>query len=77
MGCEVSIQVHPMPPPEQDEPTAEAEPIKESKGSKVHPVEAEAEPIKNSNESTKLTRQDSLASTVTIMLDESDFQDAV
>ena len=72
MGCEVSIQVHPMPPPE-----AEAEPIKDSKGSKVHPMpppEAEAEPIKDSNESIKLTRQDSLASTVTIMLDESDFQ---
>lgn len=60
MGCEVSIQVHPMPPPDPPEPTAEAEPIKDSR------VKTE--------ESTKLTRQDSLSSTVTIMLDESDFQ---
>lgn len=69
MGCEVSIQVHPMPPPDP-EPTAEAEPIKDSK---VHPMP----PKTTEAESTKLTRQDSLSSTVTIMLDESDFQDAV
>lgn len=53
MGCEVSIQVHPMPPEPAEVETAKAEPIKEYK---------------------KLTREDSMASTVTIMLDEADFQ---
>jgi hypothetical protein len=57
MGCEVSIQVHPMPPPdsrvpEEEEPTIETKPAV----------------------ATKLERQDSMSSTVTIMLDESDFQ---
>ena len=46
MGCEVSIQVHPMPVPVEEEPAV----------------------------ATKLSRQDSMSSTVTIMLDESDFQ---
>ena len=52
MGCEVSIQVHPMPVPVEEEPTIETKPAV----------------------ATKLERQDSMSSTVTIMLDESDFQ---
>jgi hypothetical protein len=51
MGCEVSIQVHPMPPPDPIVPEDEEPAV-----------------------ATKLSRQDSMSSTVTIMLDESDFQ---
>jgi hypothetical protein len=55
MGCEVSIQVHPMPPPD--------------------PIVPEEEPAETKPAvATKLERQDSMSSTVTIMLDESDFQ---
>lgn len=58
MGCEVSIQVHPMPVPVEEEPTVETEKLT-----------VETKPAV----ATKLSRQDSMSSNVTIMLDESDF----
>ena len=55
MGCEVSIKIHPMPTPIEEEEPA---------------ITEQEEPAV----ATKLSRQDSMSSTVTIMLDESDFQ---